>query len=138
MLLFRDVMENKSVGALCATTLTRLISYVSYNHICRAKPIQPSRHISLQESEIEAAAWIPWDQFLREAPFKGVAMYDRIAEQCVAWAEGRYSGLAGARLESGWVRRRQDLLLWGNAVGSSVGSMEASQDGDEAATAGAP
>lgn len=65
-----------------------------------------------QASELADAKWMPLAEYV-ESGFKGVALYDRLVERCVAWANGRTSGMRAETLASGWTKPRDDLILSG-------------------------
>ena len=66
-----------------------------------------------QESELVAAKWAPLAQYTEQEFFQPMPLYKHLLQRCRAWAEGRYRGWRAERLESSIVRKRSDLLLWG-------------------------
>ncbi|KAL6760913.1 NUDIX hydrolase domain-like protein [Haematococcus lacustris] len=52
-----------------------------------------------QEEELEAAQWMSLEDYAQQPFLKGVALYDKIRERCLAYAAGRYRGFHAARLE---------------------------------------
>ncbi|GIL58173.1 hypothetical protein Vafri_13027 [Volvox africanus] len=66
-----------------------------------------------QESELVDARWVPIREYTQQEFFNGMPLYSKMLERCLAWAEGRYKGFRAERLESSVVRKRSDLLLWG-------------------------
>ena len=85
----------------------------------------------LQDTEIEAAAWLTLDEYQQHQQefHKGLALYATLVERCVAYARGDHAGLLAAeKLDSGLWKPRQDLLIWGGGgqeqqgkVGGPVG-----------------
>uniref|UniRef100_A0A7S3VTM7 Nudix hydrolase domain-containing protein n=1 Tax=Dunaliella tertiolecta TaxID=3047 RepID=A0A7S3VTM7_DUNTE len=67
------------------------------------------------ESELEACKWMPLEEYADQPFQRGVALYDKIRERCIAYADGRYRGWKAEKLEGrGFDRSRQDLLLYGD------------------------
>lgn len=75
------------------------------------------------EVEIEAVRWMPLAEYRAQFFQSGVPLYEKLLDRCMAWAEGRYSGWKGAKLQAGmWGRDRLDTLLWGeDGAGSDRG-----------------
>jgi hypothetical protein len=42
--------------------------------------------------EVEAARWMPLEEYASSHFQRGVPLYETMLARCVAWAEGRYSG----------------------------------------------
>ncbi|GBG69999.1 hypothetical protein CBR_g4826 [Chara braunii] len=59
--------------------------------ICALKPL--SFEITKQDSEIEAAQWMPLDEFLGQPFLKNREMFFRMLMLCVAHLDGRYKGV---------------------------------------------
>ncbi|GBF88517.1 nudix hydrolase [Raphidocelis subcapitata] len=71
--------------------------------------------------EIEAVRWMPLEEYVGQHFQRGVPLYEEMLDRCVAWAEGRYSGWRGAKLQAGmWGRERMDTLLWGRDDGEAA------------------
>ncbi|GLC40218.1 hypothetical protein PLESTB_000227300 [Pleodorina starrii] len=66
-----------------------------------------------QESELVDARWVPIHEYTEQEFFRGMPLYSKLLERCQAWAEGRYKGFRAERLESNVVKKRSDLLIWG-------------------------
>jgi hypothetical protein len=87
-------------GALGARPLLRQLRQDPHPHPAhplpppRPAPRAPAAPASCrpQEVEIEAARWLPLEEYAGQHFQRGVALYERMLERCVAWAEGRYSG----------------------------------------------
>ena len=82
--------------------------------VCRPEPGQ--NQLVPQEDELEAATWMPLEEysaipFHRERP-----LLRQIMECCMAYAEGTYKGMQGIKLSNGhhdpWPSR-EDLLVFG-------------------------
>eukprot|EP00195_Chlamydomonas_chlamydogama_P001934 CAMPEP_0202918368 /NCGR_PEP_ID=MMETSP1392-20130828/73261_1 /ASSEMBLY_ACC=CAM_ASM_000868 /TAXON_ID=225041 /ORGANISM="Chlamydomonas chlamydogama, Strain SAG 11-48b" /LENGTH=292 /DNA_ID=CAMNT_0049611405 /DNA_START=237 /DNA_END=1115 /DNA_ORIENTATION=- len=84
--------------------------------LCALKPDPDEQVIVHQESEIEAADWIPLAQYTSQEFMKGVALYQTLTDKCVSYAQGTYRGLRAAKLEASLPmlkKPRVDLLIWG-------------------------
>jgi ADP-ribose pyrophosphatase YjhB (NUDIX family) len=79
-----------------------------------------------QEDEIEEASWLPLEEYRSQAFTLSRPLLVRLLDRCVAWVEGKYKGLEGAKIESGF-SDRQDLLFFGEEEEgrSSMGGQDA-------------
>ncbi len=67
-----------------------------------------------------AAKWAPLPEYTEQEFFQPMPLYRHLLQRCRAWAEGRYQGWRAERLESSIVRKRSDLLLWGEDEEAAV------------------
>lgn len=79
-----------------------------------------------QEDEIEAVQWMKIADYAANPFTSSRPLLKAIVNQCVAWAEGRYQGLGGARMQSGFADS-SDLLLFGE-VGDETAQQHANED----------
>ncbi|GAX76310.1 hypothetical protein CEUSTIGMA_g3756.t1 [Chlamydomonas eustigma] len=83
--------------------------------LCALK-LQPGQNeLRIQESEIEAACWMPLDQYRQQSTFKGVLLYEKMVDRCIAFVEGRCKGLSALNLSATLpfsTRNREDLLIF--------------------------
>jgi len=85
------------------------------------------QELVIQEDEIEAATWLPLQEYATSPFTQSRPLLKKIMERCVAYAKGRYSGLEGSKLASGFTER-EDLLLFGESSGEGVGEAPGSQE----------
>jgi hypothetical protein len=81
----------------------------------------------LQDTEIEAAAWLPLEEYQRHQQefHRGLALYATLMERCLSYARGDHAGLLAAeRLDSGLWKPRQDLLMWGGGGAAAAAARE--------------
>jgi hypothetical protein len=73
-----------------------------------------------QEDEIEAVSWVGLEEYAAAEFTSSRPLLAKIMERCIAWADGRYAGLAGAKLTAGF-SGREDLLLFGEEGAEAAG-----------------
>lgn len=70
-----------------------------------------------QEDELEAAKWMPLEEFASNDFMRSRPLLSKIVTCCVRYAKGELQGLAGRKLASGMSSDRTDLLLFNEAPG---------------------
>ncbi|KAK9827662.1 hypothetical protein WJX81_004616 [Elliptochloris bilobata] len=74
-----------------------------------------------QADEIQAAAWMPLEEYAAIPFIHSRPLLQRTLGCCLAYANGTYSGLAGFKVGHGGTGARQDLLLCGEDGGGEAG-----------------
>lgn len=69
----------------------------------------------MQEDELDAVQWMPLEEYVKIPFIASRPLLAKISEQCVAHANGKYQGLVGQKMATGF-SERQDLLLFGEAA----------------------
>ncbi|XP_074584849.1 nudix hydrolase 8-like [Curcuma longa] len=100
----REVKEETGID----TTFVELVAfrhahYVAFEKsdlffICMLKPV--SSEITIDESEIEAAKWMPLDEFLAQPFHKEDSMLKNIMDICVSACENKYHGFTASQIMS--------------------------------------
>lgn len=95
--------------------LPRLLTFVA---CMLSRPELGQVQVVPQDSELEAAKWMPLHefgelQFLRQRP-----LHSMILDRCLAYAQGTYAGLQGYKVGGG-LRMEKELLLTGPLDGHS-------------------
>lgn len=67
-----------------------------------------------QEDEIADATWMPLEDYINIPFTTSRPLLAKLAERCVAWVQGRYKGLDGSKIQSGFTDR-SDLLFFGES-----------------------
>lgn len=66
--------------------------------------------VNFQREELDAAQWMPVDEFMAQPFYTERPLFRRLMHACRRWSEGRGSVLAQCKLTSD-VAARHDLLL---------------------------
>eukprot|EP00884_Botryococcus_braunii_P009744 jgi/Botrbrau1/18771/Bobra.0386s0089.2 len=115
----REVLEETGIKAECQCLLAvRQAHGVAFDKsdifaaiAMRASPGQ--RDIKIQEDELEAATWMPLQEFADNSFMRSRPLWNRVLSLCVAWAEGRYPGMQAHKIDNGF-NGREDLLIYGD------------------------
>jgi hypothetical protein len=95
--------------------------------------------LSAQEDEIEAVAWLGLEEYAGMEFTASRPLLRKLMERCIAYADGEYAGLAGAKLSAGF-SGREDLLVFGEGVegggGGGGGNAPGGERGDQDAWIG--
>lgn len=105
----------------CTAPVNCALAYAHARTCCASSPLD-------QEVEIEAARWMPLPEYQATYFQKGVALYEKTLDRCVAWAEGRYSGWVGLGFpcRPGPALCPQSVnggLAWGPCMGPCIGGL---------------
>ncbi|KAG9456523.1 hypothetical protein H6P81_001031 [Aristolochia fimbriata] len=84
--------------------------------ICMLKPL--SFEISIDESELEAAKWMPLDEFLSQPFYQDDCMSRKVVDLCVAMHENRFRGLSAHEVVSE-LDGKLSFLYYGSNNGSN-------------------
>lgn len=123
----REVKEETGIDARFAAVLAmRQAHGLAFGKsdlffVVAMQPVGPmdQQKIVAQEDEIEQASWISLEEYASIDFINSRPLLKKIMERCVAYAEGKYSGLSGAKLASGF-SARDDLLLFGEESAMSA------------------
>ncbi len=85
------------------------------------RPEPGQEQLTIQEDELEAAAWMPLEEFEANSFMRSRPLWSKVLSLCTAWADGSYSGLPAHKLDNGF-NGRDDLLIYGEP-GSPGGSV---------------
>uniref|UniRef100_A0A3Q7GPW6 Pre-nudix hydrolase domain-containing protein n=1 Tax=Solanum lycopersicum TaxID=4081 RepID=A0A3Q7GPW6_SOLLC len=87
--------------------------------VCMLQPL--SHDIQMQEREIEAAQWMPFEQYAAQPFVQGHDLLRYISDICSAKMEGRYTGFSPVPTVTGFSAKKTYLYMHGNVrtTGSS-------------------
>eukprot|EP00879_Flechtneria_rotunda_P020834 GHRR01021935.1.p1 GENE.GHRR01021935.1~~GHRR01021935.1.p1 ORF type:complete len:271 (+),score=64.44 GHRR01021935.1:1047-1859(+) len=77
------------------------------------------------EREIAAVQWMPIEDYTKQPLFQKLpSAYHMLFDRCIAWAQGRYTGMGGRVFEGSATRPRADSLFWGedDIQGTDIGA----------------
>ncbi|GAB4824032.1 hypothetical protein N2152v2_011078 [Parachlorella kessleri] len=117
----REVLEETGVRARFDSVLAMRQAHgfafgkSDFFFVVALRPQPGQQELTVQEDELVGAQWMPLEEYV-DMPFtQSRPLLRKIAEKCLAYANGTYSGLVGRKLATGF-SERQDLLLFGEAA----------------------
>ncbi|XP_069154666.1 nudix hydrolase 2 isoform X2 [Solanum lycopersicum] len=121
----REVKEETGVNAKFVELLAFRQSHKSFFDksdlffVCMLQPL--SHDIQMQEREIEAAQWMPFEQYAAQPFVQGHDLLRYISDICSAKMEGRYTGFSPVPTVTGFSAKKTYLYMHGNVrtTGSS-------------------
>ncbi|WMV31465.1 hypothetical protein MTR67_024850 [Solanum verrucosum] len=120
----REVKEETGVNAKFVELLAFRQSHKSFFDksdlffVCMLQPL--SHDIQMQEREIEAAQWMPFEQYAAQPFIQGHDLLRYISDICSAKMEGRYTGFSPVPTVTGFSAKKTYLYMHSNVGTTSM------------------
>ena len=81
-------------------------------HSMWCRPVDDTQKLVAQATEVEGVKWMPLEEYASN-PFSATKpLYNKLVQQCVAYANGTYTGMKASSMNSGR-SDRVELLIHG-------------------------
>ena len=103
--------------ALCVLQLaynsSELLRILQYASLVLCRPVDDTQKLVAQAAEVDGVKWMPLEEYASN-PFSATKpLYNKLVQQCVAYANGTYTGMKASSMNSGRADRFE-LLMHGS------------------------